>query len=73
MNAFEHAAREWLRGCNCAPPASPEDCEPCTRAMLELFKKMGGLTEEAEEVPTPDPAPDPAPDPVALHNARKLS
>jgi hypothetical protein len=31
---FAKACREWIRGCTCAPPDSPQECTACTNAFL---------------------------------------
>jgi|694.fasta_scaffold16660_5 hypothetical protein len=29
-----NACREWIKGCSCAPPDSPQECTACTNAFL---------------------------------------
>ena len=29
------AAREWAKGCSCAPPDAPAGCNECTHAFLQ--------------------------------------
>jgi hypothetical protein len=33
------ACREWITGCSCAAPASPQECKECTDAFLDAVLK----------------------------------
>lgn len=32
LTAYEEAAREWMKGCSCAPKGRPWECVACTEA-----------------------------------------
>jgi hypothetical protein len=54
--AFAAACREFLKGCSCAEPGRPQECEECTEAFINAVVERGkdhGLVEE--EQPTPEP------------------
>jgi hypothetical protein len=42
MNIKEMIA-EWKRGCSCAPKESPEDCQACTRALIDAIERKLAL------------------------------